>query len=160
MTLPDFRQLKDHVEITITSDGLRIELLETEAGVFFESGKAVATEGGSELGGDAWRNNWERRPTTCSSKATRIPNRMPATGRIPTGSCPPTAVKARFGSNSIARRYSFPAAGQSKSYQNSAFARAVCAPASPSSNSTAFNAAAFIFGMTSLAGTKNSETIP
>jgi chemotaxis protein MotB len=51
MTLPDFRQLKDHVEITITSDGLRIELLETEAGVLFESGKAVATEGGSELGG-------------------------------------------------------------------------------------------------------------
>jgi len=49
MTLPDFRQLKDHVEITITSDGLRIELLETEAGMFFESGKSVPTSSGSEL---------------------------------------------------------------------------------------------------------------
>jgi chemotaxis protein MotB len=49
MTLPDFRQLQDHVEITITSDGLRIELLETEAGMFFESGKPVPTESGSGL---------------------------------------------------------------------------------------------------------------
>src|ERR1051326_5369925 len=38
-TLPNFSSLKDHVEITITSDGLRIELLETEAGMFFESGR-------------------------------------------------------------------------------------------------------------------------
>ncbi|HMD70965.1 MAG TPA: flagellar motor protein MotB [Bryobacteraceae bacterium] len=48
-SLPAFRQLKDHVEITITPDGLRIELLETEAGMFFESGKAVPTAGGAEL---------------------------------------------------------------------------------------------------------------
>jgi chemotaxis protein MotB len=46
---PNFRELKDHVEITITADGLRIELLETEAGMFFESGKAVPTESGSGL---------------------------------------------------------------------------------------------------------------
>src|SRR5579872_4101247 len=46
---PNFKALKDHVEITITSDGLRIELLETEAGMFFESGKPVPTESGSEL---------------------------------------------------------------------------------------------------------------
>jgi len=48
-TVPNFRNLKDHVEITITSDGLRIELLETEAGMFFESGKPVPTESGSQL---------------------------------------------------------------------------------------------------------------
>ena len=47
--VPNFHNLKDHVEITITSDGLRIELLETEAGMFFESGKAVPTESGSQL---------------------------------------------------------------------------------------------------------------
>jgi chemotaxis protein MotB len=46
---PNFRNLKDHVEITITADGLRIELLETEAGMFFESGRAVPTEGGAAL---------------------------------------------------------------------------------------------------------------
>ena len=49
MTVPNFRSLKDHVEITITADGLRIELLETEAGMFFESGKPVPTENGAEL---------------------------------------------------------------------------------------------------------------
>jgi chemotaxis protein MotB len=49
LSVPNFRDLKDHVEITITSDGLRIEMLETEAGMFFESGKAVPTESGTEL---------------------------------------------------------------------------------------------------------------
>src|SRR5579872_843622 len=48
-TVPNFHELKDHVEITITSDGLRIELIETEAGMFFESGRPVPTETGSEL---------------------------------------------------------------------------------------------------------------
>ena len=46
---PNFKNLQDHVEITITADGLRIELLETEAGMFFESGKPVPTETGAEL---------------------------------------------------------------------------------------------------------------
>ncbi len=49
MSVPNFRALKDHVEITITSDGLRIELLETDAGMFFESGRGIPTEGGTEL---------------------------------------------------------------------------------------------------------------
>src|SRR5437588_570610 len=39
MSVPNFRNLKENVEITVTSDGLRIELLETEAGMFFESGR-------------------------------------------------------------------------------------------------------------------------
>jgi chemotaxis protein MotB len=47
--IPNFANLKDHVEITITADGLRIELLETDAGMFFESGKAVPTESGAAL---------------------------------------------------------------------------------------------------------------
>src|SRR5580658_9735477 len=49
MKTPNFTRLKDHVEITITADGLRIELLESEAGVFFEQGKAVPSEGGASL---------------------------------------------------------------------------------------------------------------
>jgi chemotaxis protein MotB len=48
-TVPNFRNLKDHVEITVTSDGLRIELLETEAGMFFESGRPLPSENGAEL---------------------------------------------------------------------------------------------------------------
>jgi chemotaxis protein MotB len=49
MKVPNFSNLKDHVEITITSDGLRIELLESEAGVFFEQGKPVPSANGTEL---------------------------------------------------------------------------------------------------------------
>jgi chemotaxis protein MotB len=49
LTIPKFRNIKENVEITVTSDGLRIELLETEAGMFFESGRAQPTETGSEL---------------------------------------------------------------------------------------------------------------
>ena len=48
-TMPDFRDMKDHVEMTITSDGLRIELLETEAGMFFESGRPLPSATGAEL---------------------------------------------------------------------------------------------------------------
>ena len=49
LKVPNFNNLKDHVEITITSDGLRIELLESEAGVFFEQGKPVPSASGAEL---------------------------------------------------------------------------------------------------------------
>jgi chemotaxis protein MotB len=49
MTVPNFRNLKDHVEITITADGLRIEMLESDAGMFFESGKALPTSSGADL---------------------------------------------------------------------------------------------------------------
>jgi chemotaxis protein MotB len=49
MKVPNFKNMKDHVEITVTSDGLRIELLETEAGVFFLSGRATPTDQGAEL---------------------------------------------------------------------------------------------------------------
>src|SRR5689334_13315639 len=49
LTIPKFRNIKDHVEITVTSDGLRIELLETEAGMFFESGRPEPTETGAQL---------------------------------------------------------------------------------------------------------------
>ncbi|MFY9743512.1 MAG: flagellar motor protein MotB, partial [Candidatus Sulfotelmatobacter sp.] len=34
----DFEKLKSHVEMTVTSEGLRIELTESAAGTFFDSG--------------------------------------------------------------------------------------------------------------------------
>ncbi len=49
MKVPNFQNVKDHVEITITSDGLRIELSENEVGMFFPSGKALPTDQGGEL---------------------------------------------------------------------------------------------------------------
>ena len=49
LKVPNFQNLKDHIEITVTSDGLRIELSENEAGMFFPSGKAAPTADGTEL---------------------------------------------------------------------------------------------------------------
>lgn len=46
---PDLSKLKKYVQMTITNDGLRIELLENEKGVFFENGEAQPTPGGKEL---------------------------------------------------------------------------------------------------------------
>jgi len=48
-TMPNFQNMKEHVEMTITVDGLRIELLETEAGMFFESGRPLPSPTGAEL---------------------------------------------------------------------------------------------------------------
>jgi chemotaxis protein MotB len=41
--------LQKHIEMTITSEGLRIELLESEGGMFFQNGVARPTPGGSEI---------------------------------------------------------------------------------------------------------------
>jgi chemotaxis protein MotB len=47
--MPKFEQMKNNVELTITSEGLRVELLENETGMFFESGNAHPSERGKEL---------------------------------------------------------------------------------------------------------------
>jgi chemotaxis protein MotB len=46
---PELEKLKNQVEITVTNEGLRIELLETEKGAFFESGSPHPTPFGAEL---------------------------------------------------------------------------------------------------------------
>lgn len=47
--IPHFEQMKGNVEITITEEGLRIELIENSQGMFFESGKPQPTGFGKEL---------------------------------------------------------------------------------------------------------------
>jgi chemotaxis protein MotB len=46
---PELAKLKDQVQMTVTGEGLRIELLESEVGTFFESGNAHPTESGIEM---------------------------------------------------------------------------------------------------------------
>ena len=48
-TIPKFDQMKNNVELTITSEGLRVELIENEKGMFFESGNAQPSDRGKEL---------------------------------------------------------------------------------------------------------------
>lgn len=45
----DFEKLKSHVEMTVTSEGLRIELTESAAGTFFDSGSPKLNADGREL---------------------------------------------------------------------------------------------------------------
>ena len=47
--MPEFDKLKDNVTMTVTGEGLRVELLETEKGLFFESGNMKPSEKGEEL---------------------------------------------------------------------------------------------------------------
>ena len=47
--MADFEKLKSHIEMTVTSEGLRIELSESAKGTFFDSGKAKLNGDGSEL---------------------------------------------------------------------------------------------------------------
>lgn len=47
--LPKFEQLQKNIQITVTGEGLRIELLENEKGLFFNSGSANISPEGKEI---------------------------------------------------------------------------------------------------------------
>ncbi len=47
--MQDFEKLKSHVEMTVTSEGLRIELTESAAGTFFSSGSSKLNGDGRDL---------------------------------------------------------------------------------------------------------------
>ncbi len=47
--LPDFEKIKDNIDMTITNEGLRIELTESATGTFFDRGSPKISGDGSEL---------------------------------------------------------------------------------------------------------------
>ena len=47
--MTDFEKLKSHIEMTVTAEGLRIELSESASGTFFNSGSAKLNADGAEL---------------------------------------------------------------------------------------------------------------
>jgi chemotaxis protein MotB len=47
--LNDFDKMKSQIEMTVTAEGLRIELLESANGTFFDSGSARPSDSGKEL---------------------------------------------------------------------------------------------------------------
>ena len=47
--MQDFEKLKSHVEMTVTSEGLRIELTESASGTFFDSGSSKLNGDGRDL---------------------------------------------------------------------------------------------------------------
>jgi chemotaxis protein MotB len=48
-SLPEFQKLKRQVQISVTPEGLRVELLETEKGFFFESGRPEPSSSGVQV---------------------------------------------------------------------------------------------------------------
>ena len=47
--MADFENLKSHIEMTVTTEGLRIELSESASGTFFDTGSAKLKPDGAEL---------------------------------------------------------------------------------------------------------------
>jgi chemotaxis protein MotB len=47
--MPEFRKLRDHIQFSVTGEGLRIDLLETEQGLFFVTGSPTPTPDGERL---------------------------------------------------------------------------------------------------------------
>lgn len=47
--VPNFDKMKNHIDMTITSEGLRIELLESATSTFFESGNPAPNADGQEI---------------------------------------------------------------------------------------------------------------
>lgn len=47
--VPDFERLKNHIDMTVTNEGLRIELTESATGTFFDQGSAKFNVDGQDL---------------------------------------------------------------------------------------------------------------
>jgi chemotaxis protein MotB len=47
--MPEFSQVRDHIQFSVTGEGLRIDLLETEQGLFFVTGSPNPTAEGERL---------------------------------------------------------------------------------------------------------------
>lgn len=62
--MPTFKDLQNQVKMTITPEGLRIDLLETKRGMFFENGDPKPTEAGGDL------------LKVLAAQLTKIPNKI------------------------------------------------------------------------------------
>jgi chemotaxis protein MotB len=47
--MQDFEKIKNHIEMTVTAEGLRIELMESASGTFFDTGSSELNDDGREL---------------------------------------------------------------------------------------------------------------
>jgi len=47
--VPNFEKLKDHIDMTVTNEGLRIELLESSNNTFFDSGSPTPNKDGQDM---------------------------------------------------------------------------------------------------------------
>ena len=80
--MTDFEKLKSHIEMTVTAEGLRIELTESASGTFFESGRPDLNRDGSEL------------LVTLAQELGKLPNKLSIEGHT---DATPYAASANYG---------------------------------------------------------------
>jgi chemotaxis protein MotB len=80
--MSDFEKLKSHIEMTVTAEGLRIELTESASGTFFESGRPELNRDGSEL------------LVTLAQELGKLPNKLSIEGHT---DATPYAASANYG---------------------------------------------------------------
>jgi chemotaxis protein MotB len=79
----DFEKLKSHIEMTVTAEGLRIELSESATGTFFDSGSAKLNDDGKQM------------LVTLAQELGNLPNKLSIEGHIDST---PYAPSATYGS--------------------------------------------------------------
>ena len=78
--MTDFEKLKSHIEMTVTSEGLRIELSESASGTFFDSGSAKLNSDGAGL------------LVTLAQELGQLPNKLSIEGHTDSQPYAPTAA--------------------------------------------------------------------
>jgi len=66
--VPNFEKMKNHIDMTVTNEGLRIELTESATGTFFDSGSPKISGDGAEL------------LTTLAQDLGKLPNKLALEG--------------------------------------------------------------------------------
>jgi flagellar motor protein MotB len=92
--MTDLDKLKKNIEMTVTAEGLRIELLESEKGTFFDSGSSSLNSSGKEML-TLLAAELGKFPTTSRWRDTPTPNLLPARPATATGNCRPTGRTRR-----------------------------------------------------------------
>ena len=92
--VPSFDKLKNNIDMTVTNEGLRIELTESAAGTFFDSGSAKISGDGSDLL-TALAGELGKLPNTLAMEGTRTRSNIPVARTTETGSFPPIARMRR-----------------------------------------------------------------
>jgi chemotaxis protein MotB len=78
--MSDFEKVKSHIEMTVTAEGLRIELSESASGTFFDTGSAKLKADGAEL------------LNTLAQELGQLPNRISLEGHTDSQPYAPSAT--------------------------------------------------------------------
>jgi len=82
--MPDFERLKNHIDMTVTADGLRIELSESASGTFFDTGSAKLKPDGTQI------------LVSLARELGKLPNKLSIEGHTDSQPYAPTATYSNW----------------------------------------------------------------